>query len=154
MLSWATHFCSNYTYCLSFHISSYSEQCNGDDCQCLCTVCELGCFRGLVSIILHHLLQCLLSTTEQNCQKVKKKKVLPTPFNTVNIRVLRAGVEHEFHVTASLEIDGKVFEREKSKPEKIKLGMAWVCILDSLIYLSLAFFLGLFWCSLSRLQRI
>ena len=50
--------------------------------------------------------------------------VPPTLFNTVNIRVLRAGVEHEFHVTASLEIDGKVFEREKSKPEKIKLGKA------------------------------
>ena len=54
-----------------------------------------------------------------------KKKVPPTSTsNTVNIRVLRAGVEHEFHVTASLEIDGKVYEGEKSKSEKIKLGKA------------------------------
>ena len=54
-----------------------------------------------------------------------KKKVPPTStFDTVNIRELRAGVEHEFHVTASLEIDGKVYEGEKSKPEKMKLGKA------------------------------
>ena len=42
-----------------------------------------------------------------------KKKVPPTSTSdTVNIGVLRAGVEHEFHVTASLEIDGKVYEGE------------------------------------------
>ena len=125
MLSCATHFCSNYTYCFSFHISSHSEQCIGGDCQCLRTVCELGCFRELIFISLHRLLQCLFSTTGQSCQKVKKKKVPPTSTSdTVNIRELRAGVEHEFHVTASLEIDGKVYEGEKSKPEKIKLGKA------------------------------
>ena len=57
--------------------------------------------------------------------KKLKKKVPPTSTSdTVNIGVLRAGVEHEFHVTASLEIDGKVYEGEKSKPEKMKLGKA------------------------------
>ena len=54
-----------------------------------------------------------------------KKKVPPTSTSDiVNIRELTAGVEHEFQVTASLEIEGVVYEGEKSKPEKMKLGTA------------------------------
>ena len=53
-------------------------------------------------------------------------KVIPSTKipDTVNIRELRAGVEHEFHVTASLEIDGKVYEGVKSVPAKMVIGKA------------------------------
>ena len=40
----------------------------------------------------------------------------------VNIRQLRAGVEHEFQVTASLEIEGEVYEGVKSVPTKMVFG--------------------------------
>ena len=40
----------------------------------------------------------------------------------VNIRQLRAGVEHELQVTASLEIEGKVYEGVKSVPAKMVFG--------------------------------
>ena len=40
----------------------------------------------------------------------------------VNIRELRAGVEHQFQVTASLEIEGKVYEGVKSVPAKMVFG--------------------------------
>ena len=45
-------------------------------------------------------------------------KVIPSTNTSdiVNIRELTAGVEHQFQMTASLEIDGRVFEREKSVP--------------------------------------
>ena len=42
----------------------------------------------------------------------------------VNIRELRAGVEHQFQVTASLEIEGKVYEGVKSVPAKMVFGKA------------------------------
>ena len=42
----------------------------------------------------------------------------------MNIRELRAGVEHEFQVTASLEIEGKVYEGVKSVPAKMVFGKA------------------------------
>ena len=42
----------------------------------------------------------------------------------VNIRELRAGVEHEFQVTASLEIEGVVYEGVKSVPAKMVIGKA------------------------------
>ena len=42
----------------------------------------------------------------------------------VNIRELRAGVEHEFQVTASLDIEGKVYEGVKSVPAKMMFGKA------------------------------
>ena len=41
----------------------------------------------------------------------------------VNIRELRAGVEHQFQVTASLEI-GEVYEGVKSVPAKMVFGKA------------------------------
>ena len=40
----------------------------------------------------------------------------------VNIRELRAGVEHELQVTASLEIEGKVYKGVKSVPAKMVFG--------------------------------
>ena len=42
----------------------------------------------------------------------------------VNIRELTAGVEHEFQVTASLEIEGVVYEGVKSVPAKMVIGEA------------------------------
>ena len=43
----------------------------------------------------------------------------------VNIRELRAGVEHQFQVTASLEVEGKVYEGVKSVPAKMVFGKAY-----------------------------
>ena len=40
----------------------------------------------------------------------------------VNIRELRAGVEHEFQVTASLKVDGELYEGVKTVPAKIVFG--------------------------------
>ena len=51
----------------------------------------------------------------------------------VYIRELRAGVEHEFQVTASLEIEGKVYEGVKSVTAKMVFGKAQameLCIQD------------------------
>ena len=42
----------------------------------------------------------------------------------VNIRELTVGVEHEFQVTASLEIEGVVYEGVKSVPAKMVIGKA------------------------------
>ena len=39
-----------------------------------------------------------------------------------NIRELRAGVEHQFQVTASLKVDGELYEGVKSVPAKIVFG--------------------------------
>ena len=39
----------------------------------------------------------------------KFTKVIPSTPNIVNIRELRAGVEHQFQVTASLETEGEVY---------------------------------------------
>ena len=44
--------------------------------------------------------------------------------DNVNIRKLTAGVEHEFQVTASLEIEGVVYEGVKSVPAKMVIGKA------------------------------
>ena len=54
------------------------------------------------------------------------KKEIPSTKTSdiVNIRELRAGVEHQFQVTASLEINGRVFEREKSVPSIRVFGKA------------------------------
>ena len=51
-------------------------------------------------------------------------KVVPSTKTSeiVNIRELRTGVEHEFEVTASLEIDGEVYEGVKSVPAKMVFG--------------------------------
>ena len=60
--------------------------------------------------------------------KVVDKFTKAIPFTKtseiVNIRELRAGVEHEFQVTASLEIDGEVYEGVKSVPAKMVFGKA------------------------------
>ena len=54
------------------------------------------------------------------------KKEIPSTKTSdiVNIRELRAGVEHQFQVTASLEINGRVFEQEKSVPSIRVFGKA------------------------------
>ena len=54
------------------------------------------------------------------------KKVVPSTNTSdiVNIRELTAGVEHQFQVTAPLEIDGRVFEREKPAPAIRVFGKA------------------------------
>ena len=39
-----------------------------------------------------------------------------------NIRELRTGVEHQFQVTASLKVDGELYEGVKSVPAKIVFG--------------------------------
>ena len=54
------------------------------------------------------------------------KKEIPSTSTSdiVNIRELTAGVEHQFQVTASLEIDGRVFEREKPAPAIRVFGKA------------------------------
>ena len=51
-------------------------------------------------------------------------------YEIVNIRQLRAGVEHQFQVTASLEIEGKVYEGVKSVPAKMVFGKhkLWNCV--------------------------
>ena len=48
----------------------------------------------------------------------------PNTSDIVNIRELRAGVEHQFQVTASLEIEGEVYEGVKSVPAKMVFGKA------------------------------
>ena len=56
----------------------------------------------------------------------KFTKVIPFTKTSeiVNIRELRAGVGHEFQVTASLEIEGKVYEGVKSVTAKMVFGKA------------------------------
>jgi len=53
-------------------------------------------------------------------------KVIPSTKTSdiVNIRELRTGVEHEVQVTASLEIEGEVYEGVKSVPAKTVIGKA------------------------------
>ena len=50
--------------------------------------------------------------------------VLPSTrmSDIVVIRELTAGVEHQFQVTASLEVQGEVYESGKSIPTKIVIG--------------------------------
>ena len=57
-------------------------------------------------------------------KKFKKEVPSTNTSDIVNIRQLRAGVEHVIHVTASLEIEGKVYEGDKYKSKKTKLGKA------------------------------
>ena len=54
----------------------------------------------------------------------KFKKVISSANTAeiVNIRELRTGVEHEFQVTASLKVDGKLYEGVKTVPAKIVFG--------------------------------
>ena len=51
-------------------------------------------------------------------------KVIPVTNTTdiVNIRELTAGVSHEFQVTATLEIDGELYEEEKSVAVTLVFG--------------------------------
>ena len=51
-------------------------------------------------------------------------KVIPLTNTTdiVNIRELTAGVRHEFQVTATLEIDGELYEGEKSVAVTLVFG--------------------------------
>ena len=56
--------------------------------------------------------------------KFTKVILPPNTSDIVNIRELRAGVEHEFQVTASLEIEGKVYEGVKSVTAKMVFGKA------------------------------
>ena len=68
-----------------------------------------------------------VAPSEDRKKVVKKfKKDVPSAKTSdiMNIRELRAGVEHEIHVTASLEIEGKVYEGDKYKSKKTKLGKA------------------------------
>ena len=102
--------------------SSYGEKYQGDHCQCHCTVGELGCSAGLIFISLHHLLQCLLSTTEQVVDTLAKVIPSTNTSDIVNIRELTAGVEHQFQVTASLEIDGEVYEKMTFIPAMLLFG--------------------------------
>ena len=44
--------------------------------------------------------------------------------DVVVIRELTAGVEHQFQVTASLEVQGEVYERERSFLTEIIFGKA------------------------------
>ena len=57
-------------------------------------------------------------------KKFKKDVPSTNTSDIVNIRELRVGAEHEFQVTASLEIEGKVYEGDKYKSKKTKLGKA------------------------------
>ena len=51
-------------------------------------------------------------------------KVIPSTNTSgiVNIRELTAGVEHQFQVTASLEIDGEVYEKMIFMPAMLLFG--------------------------------
>ena len=61
----------------------------------------------------------------------KFTKVIPftKTSETVNIRELRAGVEHQFQVTASLKVDGELYEGVKPVPTKMVFGKTRVCIM-------------------------
>ena len=67
-------------------------------------------------------------------KKFKKDVPSTNTSDIVNIRELRAGVEHEIHMTASLEIEGKVYEGDKYESKKTKLGKAKSCIQNFLVY--------------------
>ena len=54
--------------------------------------------------------------------KYKKAISSANTAEIVNTRELRAGVEHEFQVTASLKVDGELYEGVKSMPAKIVFG--------------------------------
>ena len=51
-------------------------------------------------------------------------KVIPSTNTSdiVNIRELTAGVEHQFQVTASLEIDGELYEKMVFMPAMLLFG--------------------------------
>ena len=61
----------------------------------------------------------------------KFTKVIPFTKTSeiVNIRELRAGVEHEFQVTASLKVDEELYEGVKPVPAKMVFGKTRVCIM-------------------------
>ena len=68
-----------------------------------------------------------VARSEDRKKVIKKfKKDVPSTSTSdiVNIRDLRAGVEHKIHVTASLEIEGEVYEGDKYKSKRMKLGKA------------------------------
>ena len=44
----------------------------------------------------------------------------------VVIREMAAGVEHQFQVTASLEVQGEMYESGKSIPRKIVIGKGYI----------------------------
>ena len=53
------------------------------------------------------------------------KEVLSTSTRgIVDIRELTEGMQHHFQVTASLKIDGEMYEGEKSVPDMKMFGMA------------------------------
>ena len=60
----------------------------------------------------------------------KFTKVIPFTKTSeiVNIRELRAGVEHQFQVTASLKVDGELYEGVKPVPAEMVFGKTRVCI--------------------------
>ena len=61
----------------------------------------------------------------------KFTKVIPFTKTSeiVNIRELGTGVEHEFQVTASLKVNGELYEGVKPVPAKIVFGKTRVCIM-------------------------
>ena len=68
-----------------------------------------------------------VARSEDRKKVIKKfKKDVPSTSTSdiVNIRDLRAGVEHKIHVTASQEIEGEVYEGDKYKSKRMKLGKA------------------------------
>ena len=48
----------------------------------------------------------------------------PKTYEIVNIRELRAGVEHKFQVTASLKVDEEVYDGEKPVSAEKEFGKA------------------------------
>ena len=65
------------------------------------------------------------------CTKLNKvvdnftKVILPPKtYEIVNIRELRAGVEHKFQVTASLKVDEEVYDGEKPVSAEKEFGKA------------------------------
>ena len=58
-------------------------------------------------------------------------KVIPFTKTSeiVNIRELRAGVEHQFQVTASLKVDGELYEGVLPVPAKMVFGKTRVCMM-------------------------
>jgi len=60
----------------------------------------------------------------------ESKIVVPSTrtSDTVVVRELTAGVEHQFQVTASLEVQGEMYESGKSILTKIVIGKNFACI--------------------------
>ena len=65
--------------------------------------------------------------------KVVNKFTKVIPFtktsDIVNIRELKAGVEHQFQVTASLKVDGELYEGVRPVPAEMVFGKTRVCIM-------------------------